>query len=289
MTAATALPGFDEAYAAVRGTRLRYFVAGAGPPLVLVHGLGGAAANWIGIAPSLAERFRVLVPELPGHGCSTGLPALPNVNPLADRVAALVERAGRAPAVVVGHSLGGLVALRLALRRPELVRGLVLAAPAGIASATRRAKLSLTIVSVLRPARRLARYADVIAERPRLRAVVFGAAAASDPAWLSPEVVRGFLAPARLHTDTLSVAQALVVDDPRLDLARVACPTLVVCGARDRQIPVGDGFEYARRLHASLRVVSDCGHLLIGERPDACLDAIARFADELAGAQASRG
>jgi pimeloyl-ACP methyl ester carboxylesterase len=51
----------------------------------------------------------------------------------------------------------------------------------------------------------------------------------------------------------------------------------VLHGARDLQVPLRDGFEYARRLHAPLRVIADCGHLLIGERPRAVVDAVYRF------------
>jgi pimeloyl-ACP methyl ester carboxylesterase len=51
----------------------------------------------------------------------------------------------------------------------------------------------------------------------------------------------------------------------------------VLWGARDHQVPVDDAFEYARRLRAPLRLVADCGHLVIGERPQACLDALAEL------------
>ena len=113
------LPGFEERFAEVRGCRLRYLVCGEGEPLVLVHGLGGAASNWLALAPLLLPGRRLLVPELPGHGGSEPLPAAPNLNAYADRLAALAEREGFFPAAVVGHSLGGAIALRLAIRRPE--------------------------------------------------------------------------------------------------------------------------------------------------------------------------
>jgi pimeloyl-ACP methyl ester carboxylesterase len=73
-----------------------------------------------------------------------------------------------------------------------------------------------------------------------------------------------------MNTDSLGAGIALTQDDPRQSLDRVHCPALVLFGARDRQVPLCDGFEYARRLHAPLRVIADCGHLLVGERPDAC-------------------
>src|SRR3954470_20893420 len=97
---------------------MRYFVGGNGPPLVLVHGLGGAASNWAELAPLLARRRRLLIPDLPGHGGSTALPAVSGLEPFADRVALVAQREGMLPAPVVGHSLGGMGVLRLAPLRP---------------------------------------------------------------------------------------------------------------------------------------------------------------------------
>src|SRR5919206_350635 len=87
--------------------QLRNFVGGDGTPLVLVHGLGGGASNWVELAPALARRYRVLVPDLPGHGGSAPFPAAPTLSPFADVLAALAEQEGMVPAAVVGHSLGG--------------------------------------------------------------------------------------------------------------------------------------------------------------------------------------
>jgi len=258
----------------VRGVRIRYFVGGDGPPLVLVHGLGGAASNWVELVPALVRRHRVLVPDLPGHGGSSPLPAAPTLSPFADVVAELAERERVFPATVVGHSLGGLVALRLALRHPEAVRTLVLAAAAGISSGTRARQAALTTILLARPARIVAPFRGLVTRVPWLRYPVFGYFEAADPLALSPEAVEGFLQPAELHTDVFDAGRALVRDDPRVDLGTVRCPCLVLSGARDHMVPVADALEYARRLRAPLRIVPDCGHLLIGERPDACLEAI---------------
>ena len=271
------LSGFEERFAEVRGCRLRYLVCGEGEPLVLVHGLGGAASNWLALAPLLLPGRRVLVPELPGHGGSEALPAAPNLNAFADRIAELAARDGFAPAPVVGHSLGGAIALRLAIRRPESVSSLVLAAAAGISSGTRSARYALTITGILKPGRRIAPHRRLVARSPLLKALVFGRWGAADPQALPAEVVDAFLSGPERHTDTVSAAKALVRDDPRGDLGRVRCPSLVLWGARDNQLPVGDAFDYARRLRGRLRVIADCGHLLIGERPDACADAIEEF------------
>ncbi len=271
------LEGLEERFAEVRGARLRYLVGGEGRPLVLVHGLGGSAANWLALAPLLLPGRRLLVPELPGHGGSEPLPAAPSLNAYADRIGLLLEAEGFALAPLVGHSLGGAISLRLAIRRPESVSGLVLAGAAGISSSLRRVRYGLTITGIVKPGRKIAPHRARVARSALLKRVVFGRWGASDPPALPPELVEAFLAGPARHTDTVSAAKALVRDDPRADLEHVRCPTLVLWGARDNQLPVEDAFDYARRLRASLRVIADCGHLLIGERPDACADAIGTF------------
>ena len=276
MSVATTLSasGFEERFAAVKGVRLRWFAGGEGGPIALLHGFGGAASNWVELAPELARDHRVIVPDLPGHGGSSPLPALPNLEPFADRVALLLEREGAHPAVLVGHSLGCLVALRLAMRSPELVRGLVLISAAGIGSTTRRARYALAVSSLVQPGRLIAPYRERIAQSELLRAVVWGSWATPDGTAISPTATLGLLEGPALHTDTSSAGAALVEEDPRVDLDRVRCPAMLVWGARDPQVPVDDAFEYARRLRAPLRVVAGAGHLVIAERPEACLDAI---------------
>ena len=271
------LPGFEERFLDERGSRVRYLVAGDGEPLLLVHGLGGAAANWLAVAPQLLPGRRIVVPELPGHGGSSPLPAAPSLNAYADRLGLLLEHEVAVPTAVVGHSLGGAIALRLAIRRPESVRALVLAGAAGISSTSRSARYALTVTGILKPGRRIAPHRRRVARSDLLKRLVFGRWGASDPPALPPELAEAFLAGPARHTDTVSAAKALVRDDVRPDLDRVRCPVLVLWGARDNQLPVGDAFEYARRLRAPLRVIADCGHLLTGERPAACADAINGF------------
>jgi pimeloyl-ACP methyl ester carboxylesterase len=271
------LPGLEERFVEIRGCRLRYLTGGEGDPLVLVHGLGGAAANWVALAPLLLPQRRLLVPELPGHGGSAPLAAVSSLHTYADRLAALIEWEGFAPAPIVGHSLGGAIGLRLAIRRPDLVSALVLAGAAGISSGTRRARYALRFTGIVKPARKIAPHRRRVAGSALLKRLVFGRWGAADAPALPPEVVEALLAGPTRHTDTVSAARALVLDDPRLELDRVSCPSFVLWGARDTQLPVDDAFDYARRLRAPLRVIADCGHLLIAERPDACADAIRSF------------
>jgi pimeloyl-ACP methyl ester carboxylesterase len=270
---------FDERWTAFHGSPVRYLVGGAGPPLVLVHGLGGSSANWAEIAPALARSRRVLALDLPGHGGSAPLPAAPTLAPFAGAVAAVLAAEEAAPAPVVGHSLGGIVALRLALRHPDAVSGVVVASGAGISSATAHARRALMIVGLVKPGRRVARVRRTIGRSELLKTLAFSTWFTSDARALSSQSVEGFLVGHLHHSDIGSAWRALVRDDPRVELHGVRCPVLVVWGAGDRQLPLDDAFEYARRLRAPLRVIPDCGHLLIGERPDACLDAIESFLD----------
>jgi pimeloyl-ACP methyl ester carboxylesterase len=270
MTDATILlPGLEERRHDWRGTRIRWFCGGDGPPLLLLHGFGGAAWNYAELAPLLHGR-RLVVPDLPGHGGSSPLPAT-TIAGIADVVASLLNGpllGGRID--VVGHSMGGVVALRLAERHPGRVRSLVLAAPAGLSSSSRAGAVTLGLAGIVQPGRIAARRVDRIARSPWLTRLVFGWIEVSNPSALSERAVRGFLRGAILHTDTLGAGLALARDDPRRWLDRIHVPALVLFGARDRQVPLSDGFEYARRLHAPLRVIADCGHLLTGERPDIC-------------------
>src|SRR6266480_3360848 len=224
---------------------MRYFVAGEGDPLVLVHGLGGAASNWTELAPLLLPRRRLLVPDLPGHGGSTALPGVSGLDPFADRVAA--------------------------------VQALVLAGAAGLSIGNVWGRQLLSVFTAVRPGRIAARYRSLVSRSRLLRRLVFGFVSVADPFGLTDEAVEGFLAGQLLHTDVDSAWQALRRDDPRQELEAIRSPVLVLWGADDVQLPLADAFEYTRRLRARLRVIPGCGHLLIGERPDACRDAIEVF------------
>ena len=275
------LEGFDERELGWRGARLRYAVGGDGPPLVLVHGLGGTIENWRALAPPLAARHRVVVPDLPGHGRSAPLPEARNVDALADAVLGVVAAEGIRDAVWIGHSLGGVVGLRAATLSPDAVRGLVLAAAAGIGSASRAAQATLAVLGVARPGRLIAPYRHTWAHSRLGRRVAFGWWGAADPDALAPELAEAFLVGPAHHTDMRQAGKALLASDLRIGLDAVTCPCLCLWGASDNWVRVEDGIEYARRLRAPLRTIAGCGHLLIGERPDACLAAIREFVDSL--------
>jgi pimeloyl-ACP methyl ester carboxylesterase len=269
--------GFEAREIQHRGVPVRYLVGGAGPPLVLVHGLGGAASNWLLVAPALAAERRVLIPELPGHGGSGPLAGASTLDPFADAVVAVLEQEKALPAPWVGHSLGGVVCLRAAVRRPDAVTGVVLAASAGISSADRIGELTVKWIGLLRPERLVTPHRRRVARSRRGRTLAFGWWGVADPGGFDPAMAEAFLAGATRHADTRSAGAALVRSDPRQDLGRVGCPCLCLWGASDNWVPLSDGMEYSRRLRAPLRVIADCGHLLIGERPDVVVAAVREF------------
>ena len=267
---------------------LRYFTGGAGPPLVLVHGLGGWAGNWRAVARRLVAERRLLVPELPGLGGSEPLDRASSLDPFVDGLLDLLAAEQALPAPWVGHSLGALVGVHAAVRRPDAVSGLVLAAAPGITSSTRLAEATLTFLGVVRPGRILGKRSGRVARSPRLRTLAFGGWGAADPLGLEPEAAEAFLEGPPQNRDTLTAGRVLVRSDPRLELARVRCPSLCLWGACDNWVPLQDGMEYARRLRAPLRAIADCGHLLIGERPDAVAAAIRGFLGSAAAIAGSR-
>lgn len=115
----------------IGGARIHYVERGRGPTLLLIHGLGGCVRNFThSLVERLADEYRVVVMERPGSGDSTrARGACARVNSQAEAVSAFIDALGLDRPVLVGHSLGGAVALAVALAHPEQVRGLALIAP----------------------------------------------------------------------------------------------------------------------------------------------------------------
>ena len=276
------VPGYCRGVrAATRGAPaagLRAHVGGVGPPVVLLHGLGGAASNWVEVALLLVDRHRVVALDLPGHAGSPPLGPACGLQAFADAVAATMEALDAAPALIVGHSFGGHVAVRLAARRPDLVAGLLLVAPAGIGTRTRRARAAIELSTRLRPGRLVAPFGPRFARHAWFRSAVLRPFFVPDSKPVSPLATRGFLSELRAHVDTRTAGRAMVADDVRAAFPAVECPALVLWGARDPQLSLDDAFAFARGLGAPLRVVADCGHLVPGERPAAVADSLAALA-----------
>jgi 3-oxoadipate enol-lactonase len=116
----------DQHVAVANGIRLAYQVAGSpdAPPMVLLHALGERASAWTPVLPVLAERYRVYAVDLRGHGTSDW-PGVYSLELMRDDVIALLGSLGLRDVVLIGHSLGGLVAYQVVLARPDLVGRLI--------------------------------------------------------------------------------------------------------------------------------------------------------------------
>jgi len=216
--------------------RLHYREYGAGPPLVLVHGLSGSASWWRRNVPALSDHFRVIVLELVGFGSNRAWRPS-RILETADRLAEFVATLPEGRAHVLGHSMGGQIATQLAGRHPERVDRLVLASASG-----------LVRTDLLRMALRLplqARHSRFdFAPRLTIDALRAG--------------------PLNLLLSTLDILN----DDVSDALAHIRTPTLLIWGRNDKLVPVAVG-ETVQRLipGARLAIIPRAGHVPMWDRP----------------------
>jgi pimeloyl-ACP methyl ester carboxylesterase len=277
---------------------MHYVDAGAGGrAFVLVHGMGGRWQHWLETIPALAEHGRVLALDLPGFGRSEPPAGGVFLDGFADGVAELARALEVERVVLVGHSMGGPIALRFGARHPELAESIVL-----VSGAVYQFSELLGMRHVLRFAR----------ERPRETVAIateIATAGLPAPAPLRRLVVREpwlrrlFLSPYVLDPPALpDDAASLVVDgagargvfptaraigrsDPRDGIDAVRCPILSLATEYDRIAPLPDTEALDRDLASARTVVLDgAGHLPMLERPRAFNAEILRFVGEVGGA-----
>jgi pimeloyl-ACP methyl ester carboxylesterase len=239
----------------VGGHALRVAVYGVGPPrLVCLHGLAGTLEIWGDVAPALAARAQVVLVDQRAHGRSEAPPGPYRREDLAADVCGVLERLGIAQAVLVGHSMGGIVAMTTALAYPDRVAGLVLLGTASECS------------------RQVAAWYEKIARAAETEGLAGFARAIFGPA--SAREVRGD--PQGLGHVTRCLKS--LADDPLTPrLAGIACPTLLVVGEKD---PMGVGASVIIERHlpsATLEVVPAGGHWMHVEAPGLLVATIERF------------
>jgi pimeloyl-ACP methyl ester carboxylesterase len=229
----------------VDGRAVRWRVAGKGPALVLVHGLGGSWRWWDAVLGPLAGRFTCHLVDVPRFGAAL------RPDGVAEWLAEWAEGAELGPARVVGHSLGGAAAARWAALQPDAVEALVLAAPAGVPSGRRLTGYMLPLATAVRDSRHR------FVPRMILDALRAG--------------------PGGLLRGGLYAARA----DVREQVRGVRAPTLLVWGDRDPLVPFALAEEWRRTLpDARLVVLNGVGHVPMVDRPAAFARALVKFLDE---------
>src|SRR5918992_2544110 len=116
----------------LHGHRVTYRTAGRGPALLLLHGIANSSETWERVAPLLAERFTLIAPDLLGHGASASPPGDYSLGAHASGARDVVTALGHDRVTVVGHSLGGGIAMQFAYQFPERTERLVLVSSGGL-------------------------------------------------------------------------------------------------------------------------------------------------------------
>jgi pimeloyl-ACP methyl ester carboxylesterase len=275
----------------LHGHRVAFRRAGSGPVVLLIHGIAGTSALWDTLIPALARSWTVIAPDLPGHGQSGSSAGDYSVGALAATARDLLLALGEDRATVVGHSLGGGVAMQFCYLFPEFAERLVLISSGGLGRTVNPVLRSAALPGAelvtmglglgVRSAGALARRLPLV---PRPSGVL-AELERSVAALADPETRAAFHATLRAVVGPQG--QRVFAGD-RLYLAETM-PTLIVWGANDRIIPVGHG----RRAHdampgSRLVVLENVGHFAPLDAPEALETTITEFIEQTAPAEPDR-
>jgi pimeloyl-ACP methyl ester carboxylesterase len=244
-----------------------YLSKGEGPPVVLVHGLGGTLHVWYGVIENLVTQHHVVAADLRGHGRSDDPSGGFSIEQFAGDIEALISRLELPPVTLVGHSMGTLVAQYLATSKPELVDNLVLVG--GISYFEPPTKDAY---------RQRAEAVESEGMDPLVDDWVAGALAARTHAKL-PQLT-GMLRDMFLRNTPRSYAKACRALAKAPDIARtdIGQRTLLLVGNHDRSTPVAMSEQIHRDVPAStLKVIPGAAHWATLEDPDAIAAAILEF------------
>jgi pimeloyl-ACP methyl ester carboxylesterase len=250
----------------VRGRRVRFVDIGSGPPVVLIHGQGGSWQFWLRSLPSMADGCRVIAVDLAGFGDS---------DPIADgdvfdehvaTIRDLMGELGLAKAVVVGHSMGGLVSIRFTCEHPDRVAGLALVDAGGSPMGPKRLALILAAFRVFNAVFGIRRISEFVARTGWLLKLLF-AAAMGDRHSMSTDL--GFhIFPRMASPGFIQTMEAAAVAVGEVTPERINHPTLVVWGVKDRILLASAGRELAARMpDASFVALDGVGHCPMIEAP----------------------
>jgi pimeloyl-ACP methyl ester carboxylesterase len=250
----------------VGGLDIAHERAGAGPPLVLLHGAGDDGRIWQPQLEALADEFTVVAWDEPGAGRSSDVPADFGIGDYAGCLAALLEDQGLAPAHLAGLSWGGTLALELYRRRPELVGTLILADTyAGWRGSLPEDEVDARVEGARRAA-------PPEAFDPTLPGLFAGE---PPPRFAG---LLGEIAAAVRRETLMTQVRAMAETDHRDLLPRIAVPTLLIWGELDARSPLRVARQFSEAIpDATLVVVPRAGHLCNLEQPDAFNHAVRTF------------
>ncbi len=263
---------------------------GEGTPLLMVHGLGGSALNWMAVGPEIADTYHALALDLAGFGQTPLFRRSAAVGANAGLVHDFIEKVIGEPVVLMGNSMGGHIAILEAATQPSWVTSLVLVDPAIPGVHVRRPEPAMLGVMAALSVPGLAetlldRRARSLGPEGLVRQTL--AVVCADPSRVPREVVEAHVKLTR-ERDSLgpqngraflqaSRSIGLRMADPRFwaKVARVKAPTLLMHGSLDRLIPVAAARELARRRPDwTLEVIEGVGHVPMMETPDAFMNAL---------------
>jgi pimeloyl-ACP methyl ester carboxylesterase len=270
-----------QRWLSVEGRQMNVIELGEGPPIVFVHGLGGAWQNWLEQLPRFAEHHRCIAVDLPGFGHSQMPAKKISISGYGRSLDALCDQLNIDAACFVGNSMGGFVSAELAIAFPQRVERLVLVSAAGLSIEHQRNERALAAMRRLNNVLTfytgwIASRSDLVTRRSRVRKATLGLVA-RHPERLHPalaaEQLRGSGKPGFI--DALDA----LTDYPIRDrLPDIACPALIVWGTDDRLVPLADASQFERLIPDSRKLIfEDTGHVPMLERPDAFNHALEQF------------
>lgn len=269
--------------------RLSILTAGAGEPVILIHGLGATKGSFLPTVAALAPTFQTIALDLPGFGDSVKpLGAAYHPPFFARAVVDLMDACGLKQAHMIGNSMGGRVALELGLRHAERVRRLALLAPS---LAWKRERPWAPLLRLLRPELGLLQ----ITPRWAVEAIVHRLIPVAGNNWVQAgvdEFLRSYLT-ARGRAAFYAAARQIYLEEPLgskgfwTRLATLQAPALFVWGRQDGLVPIAFAAHVRHHLPAARHLELDCGHVPQLERPAETHAAIAAFFSEDAAAGVS--
>jgi pimeloyl-ACP methyl ester carboxylesterase len=264
---------------ATRRERLSIVEAGVGPPVLALHGLGATKGSFVPTIDALSPRFRTIAVDLPGFGDSSKpIGAAYDARFFAAACVDLLDALELDRVHLIGNSLGGRVALEIALRHPERVARLALLAPA---LAWRRPRPWAPLLRLTRPELGLVQLAPRAIVDTVARQVIPGA----NQGWRAAgvdEFLRGYLTPAG-RAAFYAAARHIYLDEPHGKngfwprLATLEAEALFVWGRRDQLVPIGFARHVADAVPHASQLELDCGHVPQIEAPTLTNRAIATF------------